>query len=69
MLVAAIGDREVARPVVAARGGHPPLVARAAWPRLVGCTNARDVIAGADRIDVPVDDAGCTRDVDTPEQA
>jgi len=64
-LVAALGDREVARPVVAGRGGHPPLVARAAWPRLVACTNAREVIAAADRIDVPVDDVGCTQDVDT----
>jgi CTP:molybdopterin cytidylyltransferase MocA len=71
-LVAALGDREVARPVVAGRGGHPPLVARAVWPRLVGAANApggaRPVLAAADRVDVALDDAGCIVDVDMPEQ-
>jgi CTP:molybdopterin cytidylyltransferase MocA len=68
-LVAALADREVARPVVGDRGGHPPLVSRALWPRLVAGAIARDVIAEADRIDVALDDVGCTTDVDVPEQA
>jgi molybdenum cofactor cytidylyltransferase len=72
-LVAALGDRECARPVVAGRGGHPPLVARAVWPRLVAAVNApggaRAVLAGSDRVDVALDDAGCVVDVDTPEPA
>jgi len=63
----ALGEHAVARPVFGSRGGHPPLIARRLWARLVGCTNARDVIAEADRIDVPVDDPGCVRDVDVPE--
>ena len=66
-LIDALGEHAVARPVFGSRGGHPPLIARRLWARLVGCTNARDVIAGADRVDVPVDDPGCVRDVDTPE--
>jgi CTP:molybdopterin cytidylyltransferase MocA len=68
-LVAALGVHDAARPVVAGRGGHPPLVARALWPRLAGCADlaggARAVLGAADVIDVPVDDAGCIRDVDT----
>ncbi|HTR56249.1 MAG TPA: nucleotidyltransferase family protein [Kofleriaceae bacterium] len=68
-LVAALGAHDAARPVVAARGGHPPLVARALWPRLAGCAElsggARAVLGAADVIDVAVADPGCIRDVDT----
>jgi len=68
-LVAALGDHDAARPTVGGRGGHPPLVARALWPRLAGCASlpngARDVFASADVIDVPVADRGCVRDIDT----
>ena len=73
-LVAALPGHEVARPVFASdavgtRGGHPPLVARALWSRLAACTylpnGARDAMAGANIVEVIVDDAGCVRDVDT----
>ena len=67
----ALGEHAVARPTYRGRGGHPPLVARRLWPRLVACANleggARTVIGDADRVDVEVDDPGCVRDVDTPE--
>lgn len=70
-LIAALGEHAVARPTVAGRGGHPPLIARRLWPQLVACGNvdggARTVIAAADRIDVAVGDRACVRDVDTPE--
>jgi len=69
-LVAALAAHDAARPVVAgARRGHPPLVARALWPRLAACADlaggARAVLAGADVIDVTVADVGCVRDIDT----
>ena len=70
-LIAALGTHEAARPVVGGRGGHPPLVARALWPRLAGCAElaggARAVLAAADVVDVAVGDPGCVRDVDTVE--
>ena len=70
-LIDALGTHDAARPVVRGRGGHPPLVARALWPRLAGCAEApggaRAVLAAADVVDVAVDDAGCVRDVDTVE--
>lgn len=65
------GIHDAARPVVGGRGGHPPLVARALWPQLAGCATtdggARAVLAAADTVDIAVTDAGCVRDVDTPE--
>lgn len=68
-LVGALGTHDAARPVVGARGGHPPLVARTLWARLAACADvdggARAVLAAADVIDVDVGDAGCVRDVDT----
>src|SRR5262249_50640782 len=36
-LVAALGTHAAARPVVNGRGGHPPLVASALWPKLAAC--------------------------------
>lgn len=70
-LIAKLGDHAAARPVYELRGGHPPLIARSMFPALAACTNleggARTVLAAADTIDVPVDDRGCVRDVDTPE--
>ena len=72
-LAEALGEHEVARPRFEGRGGHPPLIARSVWPRLVGCASApggaRDVLAEADVIAVELDDAGVVRDVDTPEDA
>jgi CTP:molybdopterin cytidylyltransferase MocA len=67
----AIGKHDVARPVHGERRGHPPLIARHAWKRLAGCDQveggARAVIATLDVVDVPVDDPGVVRDIDTPE--
>lgn len=60
----ALGTCAVARPVYGGRGGHPPLVARVLFPALATCTNAREVIAAADRVDVEVDDLGTIADVD-----
>ncbi len=72
-LAAALEDHDVAQPRFEGRGGHPPLIARAVWPRLVGCAaapgGARAVLAGTDVIAVELDDPGVVRDVDTPEDA
>lgn len=69
-LIAAIGAHAVAQPRFGGRGGHPPLIAKAIWPRLAGCGNlqggARTVIAASDVIKVEVQDTGVVRDVDTP---
>ncbi|MGN6107495.1 MAG: nucleotidyltransferase family protein [Kofleriaceae bacterium] len=70
-LIEARGDHEVAVPRFEGRGGHPPLVERAVWPRLAGCAalagGARAVIGAADAISVEVDDPGVVRDIDTPD--
>lgn len=67
----ALADHDVARPRYRGRGGHPPLVARKAWPAFASCTSsaggARAVIATLDVVDVDLDDPGVVRDVDTPE--
>jgi molybdenum cofactor cytidylyltransferase len=69
VLAAALADREVAQPRFDGRGGHPPLVARGVWPRLVASANmergARAVIGTADVVAMDVDDPGVVRDVDT----
>jgi molybdenum cofactor cytidylyltransferase len=69
-LIASLGTHAAARPTFGGRGGHPPLVARSLWPSLASCAGveggARTVLAAADMIDVPVDDRGVVRDVDTP---
>jgi CTP:molybdopterin cytidylyltransferase MocA len=40
------------------------------WPRLAACGRleggARAVLSKADRVEVPVDDQGVIRDIDTP---
>lgn len=68
LLVDARREREVARPRHGGRGGHPPLVGREVWPRLVACTNleggARRVLAAAEVAEVDVDDAGVVADYD-----
>ncbi len=68
-LIDKLGTHAAARPVFELRGGHPPLIARSLFPALAACTNldggARTVLAAADTIDVPVDDRGCLRDIDT----
>ena len=68
-LAAVLGDAEVARPCHRGSGGHPPLIARALWPRLAACTaepdGARGIVRVARRVDVEVDDPGVVRDVDT----
>ncbi len=70
LLVAALGDHEVAQPRFGDRGGHPPLIARALWGKLAACGEldggARAVIAAADVVRVAVDDPGVVRDIDTP---
>ncbi|MBA2543559.1 MAG: NTP transferase domain-containing protein [Deltaproteobacteria bacterium] len=72
----AMGRHDVARPVFrgsdgAVRGGHPPLISRRSWLQLAGCDRveggARAVISTLDVVDVPVDDPGVVRDIDTPE--
>lgn len=64
------GDIEIARPFHQGRRGHPPLIARALWPELVGCAGraggAREVVRAARLVDVEVDDPGVVYDVDTP---
>ncbi len=66
-LIAALGTHDAARPVALGRGGHPPLVARSLFGALAACADetARDVFARADVADVPIDDDGSVRDVDT----
>lgn len=60
---------EVARPRHRGRGGHPPLIARALWPRLAACAGeaegARGVLRLARSVAVEVDDPGVVHDVDT----
>lgn len=67
----AMGSRGVARPTYRGRGGHPPLIARGKWSRFATCDEveggARAVMAKLDVVDVPVDDPGVVRDIDTPE--
>jgi molybdenum cofactor cytidylyltransferase len=67
-LAGALAGHDVARPLLGGRRGHPPLVARRAWPRLVACADigARAALAACDAIDIPVDDVGVVRDVDVP---
>jgi CTP:molybdopterin cytidylyltransferase MocA len=64
------GDIEISRPFYQGRRGHPPLIARALWPELVGCGGraggAREVVRAARLVDVEVDDPGVLCDVDTP---
>jgi CTP:molybdopterin cytidylyltransferase MocA len=68
-LIAALGTHAAARPVYGDRRGHPPLVSRVLFGALAECANvdggARTVLAGADTLDVPVDDPGSVRDIDT----
>ncbi len=63
--------KDVARPTYQGRGGHPPLISRSMWRRFATCDQmeggARAVMATLDVADVPVDDPGVVRDVDTPE--
>ncbi|HSK04950.1 MAG TPA: NTP transferase domain-containing protein [Kofleriaceae bacterium] len=72
-IAAALDGHEVAQPRFEGRGGHPPLIARAAWPRLAGCAaapgGARAVLAGLDVVAIEVEDPGVVRDVDTPADA
>jgi CTP:molybdopterin cytidylyltransferase MocA len=70
LLVGALGSHEVAQPRFGERGGHPPLIARALWPKLAACgpleDGARGVLRAADVTRIAVDDLGVVRDVDTP---
>jgi len=68
-LIAALPGHDAARPCHGERGGHPPLISRALWPRLADCAErgARAVLAHADVVAVPVADAGVVRDIDTRE--
>lgn len=66
----AAANAEVARPIYAGRGGHPPLIRRRHWAALAACDQveggARAVLASLRVVDVVVDDPGVLRDVDTP---
>jgi CTP:molybdopterin cytidylyltransferase MocA len=70
-LAGALGGHDAVRPICRDRGGHPPLITRALWPQLAACADveggARAVLAEADVLAVEVDDLGCVRDVDTPD--
>lgn len=70
-LIASLGSHAAVRPVYRGRGGHPPLINAALWPQLAQCGDvqggARAVLAEADVLDLAVEDAGCVRDVDTPD--
>jgi len=70
LLARSLGDHDVAQPRHGDRGGHPPLIARSLWPQLAACDSApdgaRSVLRAANVIQVPVDDVGVVRDVDTP---
>ena len=62
----------IVRPVVGGRHGHPVLFARAVFDELRSAdpaVGAREVVRAheADACDVPVDDEGACRDIDTPE--
>lgn len=67
-LFAALGAHQAAIPDVGGRGGHPALVARALFGALARCGDeplgARSVLRAAATVRVPVDDAGCARDID-----
>jgi CTP:molybdopterin cytidylyltransferase MocA len=71
LLIAALGDADVAQPRHGGRGGHPPLIRRALWPELAACggrpDGARGVLRAARVAAVDVDDPGVVRDIDTPE--
>lgn len=63
----------IVRPVHEGRPGHPVLFARAVWPELQTHDlehGARDVVHRhqAQIVEIQVDDAGVTVDVDTPEE-
>jgi molybdenum cofactor cytidylyltransferase len=64
VLLARIGEHDIARPTCDGRGGHPPLVRRAVFAQLATCAIARDVINAASRVDVAVDDRGTILDID-----
>jgi len=72
-LVAALGAHAVAQPRFAGRGGHPPLVARVAWPKFAESETrregARSVLGELDVVAIEVADPGVVQDVDTPEHA
>jgi molybdenum cofactor cytidylyltransferase len=62
---------EVVVPRYEGRGGHPPLIARSAWPALAACADnpggARAVLSERHATWIDVDDPGVLRDIDTPE--
>lgn len=70
-LSAALGSHAAVRPVYRGKGGHPPLISHVLWPQLAECGDvaggARAVLAEADVLDLAVEDPGCIRDIDTPE--
>jgi molybdenum cofactor cytidylyltransferase len=61
---------DAAIPTHGGRGGHPPAIRRALWPRLAACgadaDGARGVLRTARTVRVTVDDPGVIRDVDAP---
>lgn len=69
-VVAGIRDDGVSVPVLAGEYGHPVGFGRGFGPKLMALTGdrgAKVLFAGAQVVEVPVDDPGVTWDVDVPE--
>lgn len=68
-LVTALRTHAAARPLYGGNGGHPPLIARAAFGALATCDRlpggARDALRALDVVEISADDQGVVRDVDT----
>ncbi|MBC3376771.1 nucleotidyltransferase family protein [Pseudomonas sp. SWRI92] len=69
-VVAGMREEGISVPVLAGEYGHPVGFGRALGPQLMALTGdrgAKVLFAGAHVVQVPVDDAGVTWDVDVPE--
>ena len=64
-------DCDAVIPTFGDRGGHPALISRSIFARMIECADhddgARGVLRAARTIRTPVDDDGVVRDADTPE--
>ncbi|WHS58802.1 nucleotidyltransferase family protein [Pseudomonas sp. G2-4] len=69
-VAAGIREDDISVPVLAGEYGHPVGFGRGFGPKLMALTGdrgAKVLFAGAQVVEVPVDDAGVTWDVDVPE--
>jgi molybdenum cofactor cytidylyltransferase len=69
-VAAGIREDGISVPVLAGEYGHPVGFGRGFGPKLMGLTGdrgAKVLFAGAQVVEVPVDDPGVTWDVDVPE--